>query len=479
MPAAGPEEVAGLVGRARSAQPAWEALGFDGRAEVMRAMRRWLVRNRERVIRTIVAESGKTWEDAQVVELLYCADALGFWAKRANRYLADERVRPHSPFLLGRTMVQRYRPYGVVGVIGPWNYPLINNFGDAIPALMAGNAVVLKPSQFTPLSSLLVAEGLEACGLPDDVFLVATGTGEAGAALVDCVDMVHFTGSTQTGKQVMARASARLTPVTLELGGNDPMIVLEDADLERAANAALFYGMHNAGQTCVSVERVYVEEAAYPEFVRKVVDKAGRLRQGVPGGPGSVEVGAMTLAEQAEAVARHVEDAVEKGATVEVGGRADDSGRFFRPTVLTGVDHTMAVMTEETFGPTLPIMRVRDAEEALRLANESRYGLDASVWTRDRAKGERLARRVEAGAVCVNDAAINYMAIEAPFGGFKESGIGARHGPGGIRKHCRTQSVLVTRFAPRRELQFFPYSRRVTRLLERLVALVYGWGGRR
>ena len=480
VPAMGADEVAELVHRARAAQPGWEALGFEGRAAVMRAMRRWVVENRERVVRVLMEEGGKTWEDAQTGELLYCADALGFWASRARRYLADERVRPHSPFLLGRTLIQRYRPYAVVGVVGPWNYPLTNNFGDAIPALMAGSAVVLKPSSVTPRTSLLMAEGMKAAGLPDDVFLVATGTAEAGAALIDHVDMLHFTGSTAVGRKVMARAAERPVPVTLELGGNDPMIVLRDADLDRAARAALFGGMHNGGQACISVERVYVEEAVHDEFVRRVVEQARRLRQGVPGGPGSVDVGAVTLAEQAETIDRQVREAVDAGATIEVGGgRADGPGCYFQPTVLTDVDHSMAIMTDETFGPTLPIMRVRDADEALRLANDSPYGLDASVWTGDRRRGERLARRVEAGAVCVNDALANYLALDVSLGGAKESGIGARHGAKGIQKYCQTQSILVRRFGLRREPQFFPNSRWRTKLVERALVLLYGRGGRR
>jgi acyl-CoA reductase-like NAD-dependent aldehyde dehydrogenase len=474
------EQVGELVARARAVQPAWNALGYDGRGQIMLAMRRWMVDNRERIIRTVCEENGKTWEDAQLGELVYNLDALGFWAKKAEKYLADEKVRAHSPFLLGTKLIQRYRPYGVVGIIGPWNYPLTNNFGDAIPALMAGNAVVLKPSSITPLTSLLIAEGLRESGLPDDVFLVATGAGGAGGALVGFADFVHFTGSTETGKKVMAQAAETLTPVSLELGGKDPMIVCADADLERAANAALYYSMQNGGQTCISVERVYVEEPVYEDFVSRVAAKARELRQGVPRGPASVEVGAVTFPEQAELVEQHVKDAVDKGAKVLVGGsRADrDGGIFFEPTVLRDVDHSMEIMTEETFGPTLPIMRVRDTEEAIRLANDSRYGLDSSVFTEDIEKGEQLAGRLEAGASCVNDCLINYLALEVPFGGMKESGMGARHGRMGIQKYCQTQQVMVKRFTRSREPVFFPYSKRTTKLLERALVLLYGRKGR-
>jgi acyl-CoA reductase-like NAD-dependent aldehyde dehydrogenase len=479
VPIASAEDVRELVARGRAAQPAWEALGFEGRRRVLRRAQKWVVDNADRIVDTIVSETGKTREDAQLAEVAYAASAFGFWAKHAEGYLADEKVRSANPFVVGRKLVVRYAPLGVVGIIGPWNYPLTNSFGDAIPAMAAGNAVVLKPSEVTPLTSLLMAGAMRECGLPKGVFQVATGLGETGQALIDEVDMVMFTGSTATGKKVMERAARTLTPVSLELGGKDPMIVLADADLERAANAATYYSMQNGGQTCISVERVYVEAPVYDDFVQRVVRKVGELRQGAPGPEGSVDVGAMTFAPQLEIVQRHVDAAREAGATVLVGGRAGSGpGRFFEPTVLTEVDHSMACMTEETFGPTLPIMRVADAEEAVRLANDSSYGLGASVWTKDVARGEQLARRVEAGAVCVNDAQLNYLALELPMGGWKASGLGSRHGADGIRKYTRRQSLLVTRMAPKRDLHMFPYRARTTRLLGRLVKLVYGRGRR-
>jgi acyl-CoA reductase-like NAD-dependent aldehyde dehydrogenase len=475
VPDMGRDRVADLVARARRAQPAWEALGFEGRAEIMYEARSWIVENRERMLGTIMEETGKTREDAIVGDWSFVCDSLGFWAKRAQTYLKDERVRPHSPFLLGRKIVVRHRPIGVVGVIGPWNFPLNLCFGDAIAALMAGNAVVLKPSEITPLSNLLMAEGMRAAGLPEDVMPVATGAGETGAELVDEADMIMFTGSTATGSKIMARAAQTLTPVSLELGGKDPMIVLRDADLERAANLAVTGAMSNGGQVCTSVERVYVEEPVYDDFVRRVVEKAGALRQGPPKGPGSVDVGAVTFAPQAELVDEHVRDAVRKGARVLVGGgRGEGPGRFFRPTVLIDVDHSMKAMTEETFGPTLPIMKVRDEEEAIRLANDTPYGLNSSVFTRDLERGEAMARRIEAGNTCVNDAMINFFAQEAPFGGVKSSGVGARHSPQGIRKYTNAQTILLTRVGLKRELYFYPYSKLTTSAMERAITLLYG-----
>jgi len=473
-------EVAKLAAQARAAQPGWNALGFEGRARVLLRAQKWLVDNRDRVIETIVAETGKTYDDALIAEVNYAASAFGFWAKNAPKFLADERIRTSSLFVLGRKLVVRYQPLGLVGVIGPWNYPLTNSFGDCIPALAAGNSVVLKPASLTPLTSLLMQEALAECGLPEDVFLTAVGPGAVGSELIDHVGFVMFTGSTEVGKKVMERAAKTLTPVGLELGGKDPMIVLSDADIERAANAAVHYSMQNGGQTCISIERAYVEEPIYDRFVALVEERMRSIRQGVPGDPGSVDVGAVTSPPQVDVIDEHVQDAVTKGAKALVGGRKGDGpGDFYEPTLLVDVDHSMEAMTEETFGPTLPVMKVRDAEEAIRLANDSPYGLQASVWTGDSDKGERLARELESGVVCVNDAQVNYIALELPMGGWKASGLGTRHGKDGIRKYTKKQTVLVTKFSPtKKDVHMLPYSKRTTKLIGRMIKLLYGRGKR-
>jgi len=475
-----PERIPALVARARAAQSGWEALGFEGRARVFERAQKWMVDNDDRVIRTIVSETGKAWEEAQLAEVAYVTGALGFWAKNAPKYLADEKIKTASPFVRGRKLTLRYVPLGVVGVIGPWNYPLTNSFGDAIPAMAAGNAVIIKPSSVTPLSPMLMGEMLRECGLPDGVYQVAPGSGETGGALIDAVDFIMFTGSTPTGKKVMERAARTLTPVSLELGGKDPMIVCADADVERAANAAVHYSMQNAGQTCISTERVYVEEPIYDHFVDLVTEKVRGLRQGAPGEAGSVDLGAVIHPPQSDIVEAHVKDAVDKGARVLAGGkRRDDGGHFFEPTVLVDVDHDMDCMREETFGPTLPIMKVSDSSEAVRLSNDSPYGLQASVWTRDSAKGQRLARSIEAGVVTINDAQINYVALELPMGGWKSSGLGSRHGADGIRKYTKKQALVVTRFAPKKDLHMLPYSSKRTKLLGRMMRFVYGRGKRK
>ena len=479
VPDLGAEAVAEMAAHGRAAQPEWEAFGFEGRARVMRRAQKWLMDNAERVVETIVSETGKTYEDAELAEIGYAGAAFGFWAKEGPTYLADQKVKSSQVLVKGKKLVLRYRPLGLIGVIGPWNYPLTNSFRDCIPAMMAGNSVILKPSEITPLTSLLMAEALSECGLPENVLQIATGRGETGAALVEQVDMIMFTGSTRTGRKVAEAAARRLIPASLELGGKDPMIVLSDADLERAANFATYYSMQNAGQTCISIERVYVEEPVYDEFVAKVSEKVRGLRVGKPEGFGSVEVGAITFPPQMDTIKDHVQDALQKGARALTGGHeVQGKGRFFEPTVLVDVDHSMKIMTDETFGPTLPIMKVGDAEEAVRLANESPYGLGASVFSRDTRRGEAIARRIEAGAANVNDAMINYTVLELPMGGAKASGLGSRHGAGGIRKYCSQQAIVVTRLGMKKELFMYPYSRRTSRLLARLFKFMYGRGKR-
>src|SRR4051794_4796731 len=475
VPDLGAPEVKHMVDIARAAQPGWGALGFEARAKVFYRARKWLVDNRDRGARTIVEETGKKREGAMLAEVLFIADSFGYWAKSSPKHLKDEKVKSHSPFMLGRKLMIRYQPRGVIGVIGPWNYPLTNCFGDGIAALAAGNAVVFKPSEVTPFSTMLMQECMRDAGLPDGVMQVATGRGQTGASLIEHVDYVMFTGSVATGKKVAAAAAQTLTPFSLELGGKDPMIVLRDADVERAANGAVFWSMANGGQICQAIERVYVEEPIYDEFVSKVVEKTRALRQGVPGEAGSVEVGAVTFENQIDIMEDHMKDAVDKGAKVLVGGkRAAGPGRFFEPTVVVDVDHDMKLMQDETFGPILPVMKVKDEDEALRLANDSRYGLNSSVWTKDIAKGERIAARIQAGSTCVNDAVANYAAQELPFGGVKESGIGVRHSAAGHRKYCHSQALLGTRLAVERELSWVPLTKPNAKLLERILVFMYG-----
>jgi betaine-aldehyde dehydrogenase len=368
----------------------------------------------------------------------------------------------------------QYRPHPVVGIISPWNFPLILSLGDAIPALQAGAAAVIKPSELTPLGLAEVVDAWkQEIGGPD-VLDVVQGIGETGGALVDAVDFIQFTGSDRTGRKVMARAAETLTPVSLELGGKDPMIVLSDADVDRAANAAAWGGMMNSGQICMSVERIYVEEPVYDEFVAKLTAEVARLRQGSDDARNPKDVGAMTSPNQTAIVEDHVDDALASGARALTGGkRVEGPGDYFEPTVLVDVDHSMKVMREETFGPVVGVMKVRDSEEALRLANDSRYGLSGSVFG-EKQRAEQVARRVECGAVNVNDVLVNYLASDVPMGGWKESGIGYRHGEPGIKKYCRTESVVITRFGAKREPTWYPYTRARRGLVGRIAQALNG-----
>jgi betaine-aldehyde dehydrogenase len=353
------------------------------------------------------------------------------------------------------------------------------SLGDAIPALQAGCAVVIKPSEFTPLGLReIVTAWKEEIGGPD-VLDVVLGLGETGSSLVDNVDYIQFTGSDRTGRKVMKQAAERLIPVSLELGGKDPMVVLDDADLDRAANAATWGAMANSGQICMSTERIYVEEPAYDEFVAKLEASVKELRQGTDGREYSKDVGAMTSPNQTAIVEDHVNDAIANGARALTGGkRRDGEGDFYEPTVLVDVDHSMKVMRDETFGPVVGVMKVSDEEEAVRLANDTRYGLSGAVFGSKR-RAERIARRIECGAINVNDVLVNYLTTDVPMGGWKTSGIGYRHGVNGIRKYCRSESIVITRFGGKRELLWYPYTAKRRNLLRRLATLFNARGLRR
>jgi acyl-CoA reductase-like NAD-dependent aldehyde dehydrogenase len=458
VPIDSPQAVAETVARVRANQPEWEAMGIEGRYHWLGKLRDWLLDNQERVLDTMQAETGKVRPEASN-EPVYLADLINFYGNKAAKFIGEEAVRPHSPLLASKRLRIQYRPHPVVGIISPWNFPLILALGDAIPAMQAGAAVVIKPSEFTPLGVAEVVKAWkEEIGGPD-VFDCVQGVGETGGALVDAADFIQFTGSDRTGRKVMARAAETLTPVSLELGGKDPMIVLSDADLDRAANAAAWGGMTNSGQVCMSVERIYVEEPAYDEFVAKLTAEVGKLRQGPDKRGHGTEVGAMTSPNQTAIVEDHVDDALASGAKALTGGkRVEGPGDYFEPTVLVDVDHSMKVMRDETFGPVVGVMKVRDSEEALRLANDTRYGLSGSVFG-ERERAERVARRVECGAVNVNDVLVNYLAMDVPMGGWKQSGIGYRHGEPGIKKYCRTESVVISRFGGKREPTWYPYTR--------------------
>jgi acyl-CoA reductase-like NAD-dependent aldehyde dehydrogenase len=442
------------VARARSALASWSALGPAGRAPYLRALRAAVVREADRICDVVCGESGKLRADVMVAEALHAAAHADWCARHAARVLAPRRASPWPLYTKAAWIEQR--PRGVAAVITPWNYPFLLPFMAAVSALAAGCTVALKPSELAPASGALVAELATAAGLPPGTVVMVGGGPEAGDALVRAgVDVVSVTGTPATGRLVAAASAETLTPLVLELGGKDPMLVLDDADLRRAARAAVWGACFNAGQSCVAVERVY---AVAPVYERLLAELERALDSVRAGGGGRRDIGPILSSAQLEVIEAQVRDALDRGATLRRGGgRLVAAGRrYFEPTLLTGVDHTMAVMREETFGPILPLMRVADEAEAIELANDSPFGLHASVWTADAARGGRVASALRAGAVAINDCLVNYAIPGLPFGGVGDSGYGRQGGPEGLLAYCSTKSVTRTRVALPREPQWFP-----------------------
>jgi len=437
-----PADVPTIVAGLRAAQREWEQRGASGRAKVLARFAVWLGEHRREIEELLIKETGKSAVDAaQEVPMLIMI--ISYYIKTAEKALAPEKRPAALPFMAIKKITLHYRPRAVVGIIAPWNYPVANALMDGLGALAAGCAVLLKPSERTPLTAEVLRRGWQESGGPQ-VFELAQGARAVSEAVVDNVDYLQFTGSSATGSKVMERAARRLTPVSLELGGKDPMIVLEDADVDLAAHAAVWGAMFNAGQTCVSVERVYVLEQIYDQFVQAVVRDVKELQVGAGEGH---DFGALIDEQQLSVTERHVREAVAAGAKALTGGhRTNTSGSFYPPTVLVDVDHSMACMTEETFGPTLPIMKVGSVEEAIRLANDSEYGLSGSVFSRDFERAKEVALQLDCGAVNINDVITNLMCTTAPMGGWKTSGIGARFGGAdGLRKFCRVETVVGPR----------------------------------
>jgi acyl-CoA reductase-like NAD-dependent aldehyde dehydrogenase len=466
------ERVAAAVARARRVQPAWAERSLRERGRALRALAA-RARADEELARTISEETGKPDFEAIAFEVGYLCEVTRFLSSRAGRRSIAEGRRSSLIFPHKRARVA-WRPRGVVAVLGPWNFPLLNNFGDAVAPLLAGNAVVLKPSPHTPRTSRRVAALWQDLGLPESVFQVVEGAADVGRALVDACDMVFFTGSVAAGRDIAARAGQRLIPCVTELGGKSAMVVLADADLSAAARAAVWGGFAGSGQVCIRIERVLVEERVADDFVARVVEETQRLRLGT----GDADVGPLLLAAQRERCQAQVAEALAQGARL-VAGAGTSVGANFAPTVLDHVPVTAAVAREETFGPILPILRVTDAEAAIRLHNESPLGLSGCVWSADEKRAREIARRMTSGSLCVNDVLVNYFFVSAPLGGVKASGLGFRHGAEALRQFCYPQTIIEDRPWARplavwvRKQLGFPYRRRVLAVLRWMLKVVY------
>jgi acyl-CoA reductase-like NAD-dependent aldehyde dehydrogenase len=444
IPITSKAEVDQVIAKARQAQKGWSALTFRERAGYLTRLKDTILASADEIAETLHKECGKA-EMERIAEVMAASDALQYYAKHAARILKDKRLRPHI-FAPMKTLLCTYHPRGVAGIITPWNFPFASTVVPSAQALMAGNTVVIKPSEVTPFSGKLLETLATRAGFPEGVIQVVLGDGTTGAALCEGdVDKIHFTGSVNTGRLVGATCGRTLKACTLELGGKDPAIVCADVDLERGVSGVLNAALFNTGQVCASTERIYVVEAIYDRFVERLIREVKALRQN---SEGETDLSCMIWDKQLLMIEAQIKDALEKGAELRTGGvRKAGDGLFLEPTVLTNVDHTMDIMTKETFGPVLPIMKVKDEEEAIRLANDSEFGLSGSIWVSDRARGVKLAKQLESGTAAVNsDGGSVYGAHEGSFGGRKSSGVGYVNGELGLKSFSQAQHILITRF---------------------------------
>ncbi len=477
VPVTTKDQVSAVVARARRAQAAWGVLPVEERAERLLRFRDAIVERADEIVQVVSKECGKPRHEALIHEVMIVADLATYYCRHAAKILAPQELSLH--LLKHRKSVVHFVPRGVVAVISPWNFPFSIPMGDVLAALITGSAVVVKPSEVTPLTMAKAKEIYDSTGLPEDLFGVVQGYGATGSALIESgVQKVVFTGGVETGKRVAAACGAQLVPCVMELGGKAPLIACADADLERTARAIVFGGFANAGQVCISVERVYVHADIHERLVHRVKELVSELRVGDPA-KDFVDVGAIIFPRQIEIAEKHIEDAVKKGARIVSGGkRKDGPGQFFEPTVLDGCDHSMTVMTAEIFGPIVPIQKVASEDEAITLANSSHLGLNAYVFTKDRDKGRRIAQRVEAGSVVVNDVLVNYAAPEAPFGGIKQSGFGRVHGDDALRDMAEKRHVNFDRFAqPSKDPFWYPYTAKSFQWLSRGVRTLFAGDG--
>jgi len=433
-----------------------------------------LLQRQDDFIAVIEREGPKPRIDVVNMDIFPTCDALGYYAKNAATFLATEKVDLHGVLAATKDLYIMYKPMGVAAVISPWNGPFVLAVVPAIQALMAGNTVVIKPSSVTPMSGKLVEDLFRMAGLPDGVLSVLIGDSETGQALLEAeIDKVTFTGSVSVGRHVAKTCAERLIPCTLELGGKDALIICADANLDNAAGGAVAGSFVNTGQYCCGTERVYVIESVADEFIENVVERTSRLRQATDG---DFDVGTLFTPDQLETVEQHVADAVAKGARVLIGGQRNPKlqGLYYEPTVLVDVSHDMLVMTEETFGPVMPIMRVEDENEAIQRANDSSFGLSSSVWTEDIEKGLEIARRIVSGSTNINDMAVTFGVCEAPFGGVRHSGIGRSNGEYGLKGYCNVHPVIVDKLSGAVSAGMYPTSVEKARVMQETCRNIFG-----
>lgn len=478
VPAMDAAEVGRRLIAARIAQREWQKTSFAERRRVLRRLLDAILDRADELCRMLSAEAGKTLQNAMMGEIFPICEKIRYTLNNGEADLQPEKIS--SGLLLHKTAQIEFPPLGVIGVICPWNFPLQNILGPTIPALFSGNAVLCKVSEWSshsaPRVQAILADVLSSCGHSPDLVQIITGFGETGAALVRSgVDKIFFTGSVPNGRRVLEGSVQNLTPVVLELGGKDPLIVCDDADLSQAVAGALAGVFICSGQMCLAAERIYVMDGIYDRFIERVVSEAQQLRQGDPlGGNGAdIDVGAMTMPHQVEIIEKLVADAVQKGAKVLVGGVRRPGGNFFAPTVLVDVDHTMDIMREETFGPVMAIMRVRDDQHAIELANDSVFGLGSTVFSKDQARAKRLADRLIAGSTCINDYGLAYMVQGLPFGGVRNSGFGRLNGREGLRACCNPKSVVGDRFPIHIPSKIYPVKPGDYEMVRAAVNLIY------
>lgn len=455
-----------IIVQARTAQKMWSALPVSARTDWLKKFQKYLWINKERIVEAIQADTHKPSAEAVGIELATVLMTADYYRKNAAKFLKEKGIKTHWMFKNKKVTVRRV-PYGVIGILGPSNLPFSLTIGDAIPALMAGNAVIIKPSEWTPKAAVVGANLALESGLPLHLLQIVEGGAEVGEQLIEEADFIFFTGSTPVGRKVAMKAAELLKPCILELGGKAPMIVLEDADLDRAARAAVWGRFAHSGQHCIAVERIYVDKKIAESFTQKIVALAEKLAPN--------ELSPSTLPKGPKHIEDLVADAVQKGAAIAYQKVA---ATYWSPIVLVGVDHSMRVMKEESFGPLLPIMAVDSAEQAIALANDSESGLSAMVFTRDKVKAERVAKQIESGNVSINDVMDHFMIMDAPFAGWKQSGLGQRHSQEGLLQFTKPQTIFDHRwplpFCSKKEFWWFPYKKTTESLLQFLLRLFFG-----